>query len=405
MITRTFAVSIGAVFGFSGAAHAFKINDQFEIYGHVFPQIESQNASTGTVANGALTQTRPVGSADNFVNTTKVQSTGSWVGFQANKTIGGVKATLVGEVTAKFEDTTNTNSLGSRNFYVGLEGGFGDLKLGRFDTLYWEWGDQIRMLGVSSANFVSTANIESKAPFGGGLASSFTQRPRNGLKYISPAFGDFKVGLNYHLDNGQTSAKNATIAGAGIRWQKGPWSAALATETHTDFLAFSNGRTSATTTTGSLASLVNVNATTHSRDTATRLSLAYKTREWRLGGDISTTKYTENGAATRFGSYQRTAWNIAGDYKLTDKVTLAANYQRAGRGSASTGNGTAISTDGMEGSNVSLGLAYDLDKDIRFFAIAARLDNGNNAIYANNVKNTRTGQTLTQAALGVLYKF
>lgn len=395
-------VSIGVALGFSGTAHAFKINDQFEIYGHVYPQIESQSASTGTVVNGALTQTRAADSANDFDSTLKLQSTGSYAGFRANRDIGGVKATLVGEVTAKFEDSANTNTLGSRNFYLGLEGGFGDLKLGRFDTLYWEWGDPIRMLGVSAVNFVSTANIESKAPFGGN--SSFTQRARNGLKFISPAFGDFKVGLNYHFDNDRSNVKNATIAGAGIRWEKGPWSAALAVERHNDFLAFSQGRTAATTATGSLASLVNA-AGTSSRDTATRLSFAYKTRGWRLGGDISTTKYTEDGAPTKFGRYRRTAWNIAGDYKLTDKITLAANYQRAGRGSASTGNGTAISTDGLQGSNVSLGLGYDLDKDIRFFAIAARLDNGNNALFSNNVKNTRTGQTLTQAAVGVLFKF
>ena len=58
---------------------------------------------------------------------------------------------------------------------------FGTIKLGRFDTPFKEYGDDISFLGVSSGNFTSTSALYRRFGFGTSNTARFHERAQNAV--------------------------------------------------------------------------------------------------------------------------------------------------------------------------------------------------------------------------------
>ncbi len=121
--------------------------------------------------------------------------------------------------------------------WVGLSGGFGELKFGRSTTVY----DDVIALSVSSSVFDSaftpTGNGVYKAKGGAG---SYTSRFDNKVTYLSPNFGGIYAGVDYAFDEDAVVKADKLAIKAG--YKAGPLHVALGYQdekTVAEFMALS----------------------------------------------------------------------------------------------------------------------------------------------------------------------
>lgn len=159
---------------------------------------------------------------DNITPTPKQSNTllnsGGWdtsrLGFKGTEDLGGgLKANFVIETSFTPDAPTGT-SLGDRNAYVGLSGGFGEVQFGRVWTAYDDvWGAHNN--GFDSA-FTARPTI------------GYTDNPNNGLKYITPSFGGFSAAVTYALGEDKTATTSAgSVTAFNLAYSAGPIGAAL----------------------------------------------------------------------------------------------------------------------------------------------------------------------------------
>ncbi|MCW5654411.1 porin [Hydrogenophaga sp.] len=152
----------------------------------------------------------------NGVSTTRLYSgnlSTSRLGFRGTEDLGGgLKAifTLEGALGV------DTGAFGGfdRQSIVGLSGGFGTVKLGRHDTSF----DDIRDISVSS-NLWDSEFSPTKIAYTAGVAD-YSSRASNQIRYESPSFGGFTVGVGYGLDEDATV--KADVVSYNLRYRNGP---------------------------------------------------------------------------------------------------------------------------------------------------------------------------------------
>jgi predicted porin len=121
---------------------------------------------------------------------------GTRIGFRGTEDLGGgLKANFVIEAGLNIDNGTNAQGglPYGRQSYVGLNGGFGDLRLGRQYSAYDELRGATSALGHTS--FDATIIAGSWAEVG----SDYTARINNMIRYATPNLGGFSVALGYGL--------------------------------------------------------------------------------------------------------------------------------------------------------------------------------------------------------------
>lgn len=171
-----------------------------EIYGRANLGIDTYQA-TGASGAGA-----------DFKSRTRIYDSSSRLGFRVNEGLGGGMRAFVVIETGINIDTGNTNGQAgtlnantagwaSRDSYVGLGGGWGDVRFGR-QSIYWSNG----VLSQTGANYVNT-----DVPFATGVVLGRVQGPvarqANVVSYNTPTMGGFSASLSY--------APNSEAAAAG----------------------------------------------------------------------------------------------------------------------------------------------------------------------------------------------
>jgi len=162
--------------------------------------------STGSTA-GVSFSNRDTLSESGGVNTSRF-------GLKGSEDLGGgLKANFQLEQGFNL-DTGAQQAAGSafsRQSWVGLSGGFGEVQLGKVWTSY----DDIR----SSANDTFNANIASS--FSTWLG--YTDRTNNSIKYITPTMSGFSGSFTYSLGENKTPANSASdIMSLGVQYGAGP---------------------------------------------------------------------------------------------------------------------------------------------------------------------------------------
>ena len=177
-------------------------------------------ASGATFAQSSVTL---YGIADVVIHKDKNESTkmssggvsGSRLGFKGTEDLGGgLKANFLLE--RGFAIDTGVESGGfNRQAYVGLSGGFGEVKLGNVYTAY----DDIS--GATNPVFDSVL-----APTAVWASTGYTSNPTNNLYYATPSMGGVSAALSTNVKEGgeSVSAFNVTYNGgpvyAGVAYQK-----------------------------------------------------------------------------------------------------------------------------------------------------------------------------------------
>jgi predicted porin len=267
--------------------------------------------------------------------------------------------------------------------YVGTPA-LGRLAVGRMDSIYKEFGDRVRMLGITSGNFVSTSRVLSGVGWRGRGETTFHNRRSNMVTWYGPRWGGVEIGASHSFDAARAvPGGEASLRAAGIRWGRGPWYAALATEVHRDWLPVSMGDLDSAP---AAESILNRAATAASRDQAWRLSFAWSGGDWRVATDWARLRYTETDAEDlpgKFRRYRNATWAISAEYKWSDALRLAANHARGSAGSCELSAGVACSTQGLGGHQTSLGAMYRLTPLLSVFALASHYGNRDAAYYGS----------------------
>ena len=372
------------------------------VYGNLYPQfaVISSSGATPTTGPRNTLSAAPTGVELNSHN--EVQSSNSRLGVRGEESLGGGYAAFFQlEMKFRVDDGSGSSFLSSRDAFVGLSGGFGSVKLGNMDTVYKNYGDTLSFLGVSSGNFVSNSNLLSKAGFGTSSSSSFHLRRANSVVYDSPSLGGFEFAIQYSPDEVKTTSRNATLVSTGIRYggKRSPFFVALAYEVHNDLFGGSRNAPSA------LSNFANLGA--RSKDTAVRLTGSYTFFEkTTIEANYATLKYTETGGlAGRFSSYKHNAYNVTVEHKM-DRWKLAGGFVKATEGSCALVGGAVCTTNGLDGTQLSLGGSYSFSKRSSIFLIYAKIRNGVAARYSNLENgDPSNGSDISHIALGMQHKF
>ena len=255
---------------------------------------------------------------------------------------GGLKANFVLE--AGFDPSTGVansysnpftgappaNAIFGRQSWVGLSGGFGELKLGKMWTPY----DMVK--GSGSANFDSLLFAPSTSVWS---SNSYQDRPGNSVYYETPNFGGFSAAAMYSFGENKTATVSAgKIASMNVAYANGPIGASLAYQTEK-----ATGNATAikyTQLNGSydfgVVKLLGAYGNVKNGTTPITGVAADKTKEYQIGLDfpVSST-FTLSGGYARSKStllggapeLKRTGYGVAGLYALSKRSNLYAGVQ------------------------------------------------------------------------------
>jgi predicted porin len=371
-----------------------------ELYGRIYPELIREYGKDPTPAGTAVStlSAAPTGTKG-IITRNEMESSNSRFGVRGYEKLGGgLKAIF--QLETAFAVDSNTAAFAQRDSFVGLSHDrWGTIKLGRMDTPFKTYGDDLSFLGVSSGNFVSSSNVLRKVGFGTSSASSFHLRRANVVQYESPVIGGFDGQLQYSTDETDTATRKPHVWSGAVKWEGGPFTVSLAHEIHWDLFGGSKNVP--------IAAMSNTNdQNVNSKDKATQGMIQLHWGVHTLEADLIQKEYDENASITgRFSSYKNTAWEVQWDARWNNQWRTALEYIKSNKGTCTLVN-AGCNTDGLEGSQLQFGVAYYFSKRSYLFAMGALLRNGFSAQYNNSASQTPSvGEDIDQYAFGMSHSF
>ncbi len=317
-----------AVLAASGASFA---QSSVSVYGTV------DVAFAHTTATGAPSQ--------NLIASSGVST--SNFGFKGTEDLGGgLKANFKLEQEFNVDNgAAGTAGLAfNRYAYVGVSGGFGEVKLGKTGTAY----DDIN--GAGNAAFDSNALGLQQNAF---ASNSYNWNANNTIYYATPKVSGFSGALSYSLGENKTATVDAgSITSFHVKYEGGPLYAGLAYQTEK----------------------ANGNATSYD---VTRLNASY---------DLKVAKVLAAYGRVANGNAETNEWTIGADYPVSAALTLSGGIARSSDNLAA-GDGTT--------KTYALAAAYSLSKRTTVYGgfqsttySQPRVADTDNSTFAVGVKHT-----------------
>jgi predicted porin len=399
MQKKALVLAVAAAVFATGALAQKKSSDadsSVELYGKVYPELVFPSSSGATAAGTATcTICEPAVGSNNIIKRTEMESSNSRFGIRGHEKLGpGLKAIF--QLETQFLLDSNNTGFAQRDSFVGLAGGWGTVKLGRFDTPFKEYGDDIAFLNVSSGNFTSTSNLYRHIGFGGqNNAARFHERRVNAVQYESPDLGPIDFKVQYSTNEAKTATRNPEVYSAGVQFEQGPFSVLLGYEEHRDLFGLSLNSPTAMRN--------NADPNVRSKDRAVALAFKYKVGVHQFEIDANEKKYEENGTNVtgRVRSYKNNSYMFIWDARWNQQWRTAFHYIKATAGSCSRVN-AECNTNGLEGEQFALGVAYHFSRRTYLFLMGTYVKNGYSAVYNNsNLQEPNPGEDITQVGLGI----
>ncbi len=317
------------------SAPAFADNANVTVYGKAFLTFDQASSN----AAGAVSQMR-------------VNTNASRFGVKGTEDLGdGLSALYQFEVEMD-ADGNAANGLGkTRNSGAGLEGGFGKVVLGYWDTPFKVAHNAIEL-------FDNTSSWSATKTIGISAGKDYNTRQKNMIQYWSPKMAGFQVAAMYSPDEAKTATTNKSIFSLSGTYEMDALFAAVAYESRAD-VAF-NGTT----------------------DSAFRGVAKYNLGDFWLGGMLENIK--TNTAATT--SVTGNNVELVGGMKFGTSG-VAASYAKAG----STAVGAAAANDVTQ---ATLKYSYTFSKRTELFAA-----------YASQKTNAATSVTKSYIGGGLVHSF
>nr|WP_315594540.1 porin [uncultured Cupriavidus sp.] len=342
--------------------------DSVTIFGRLNTAIEYSRASTAT-------------DGTRLGSTTRLTNNRSVFGLRGQEDLGGsLKA--IWQIESNVSLDTGQGQIAGRNSRVGLQGDYGLLFMGHWQTPYTEstagydpyyptTAGYMALMGNGSTS--SSDNVQD--------TSSFDRRQKNILQYRSPQLAGVSVWFGWGLPEEKTTVpRNPALYSAAAIYDSGPLNVTVAYEMHQHYQAA--GR----------------------NDDAIKVGVAYQL----LPGTRLAALYEHLHYRTDTGDLQRNA------YYASLVQQLGPGSLRIGFALAADGTGSSADTVGFFRSGAktgatqfTVGYDYPLSKRTALFAYYSRINNKKNAIYdfAINELGVSAGADPQTFALGMRHFF
>lgn len=367
-----------------------------ELYGKVYPEIVFPSSRGATAVGTATCTICSPAAPSSFVSRNEVESSNSRFGIRGHEKLGGTLKAIF-QLETQFLLDQNSTGFAQRDSFVGLADRWGTIKLGRMDTPFKEYGDDLSFLGVSSGNITSTSNVYRHVGFGGqNRAARFHERAINVVQYESPQIGPAEFKSQYSALETDTSSppRKPHWWSHGGKLEFGNFEIMAGYEAHYD--AFGLSLNSPT------AMRNNTDPNVRSKDEAFEVALKFKFGAHSFELDGNRKHYRESGATVtgKVQEYKNTAYMFLYEGRLSPKWRIAAHYVRANKGSCTRLN-AVCNTDGLDGSQTALGFAYHFSRRTYFFLMGTLIKNGFSAQYNSATQGIAPGEDVRQIAAGI----
>ena len=426
---KAMVLAVGAALAAPGAYAQIKspAGTDWEFYGKFYPELAHTSSQGATAPNttGLFTFVSPLGASgiapgnpNAIVPKWEMLISNTYLGFRGSKDIGrGAKAVWQLEQTVNIDEGNTTASFANRDSFAGLAyNDWGTIRLGNMDTPFKRNANILGFLGVNSGNFVSAPNVLQKGSFGASSSSSFNLRRANAVDFTSPTIlGGLQTMVQYSLGNPTeagttvTPARNPRVASWSIKWEQGPFFAAFSQETHFDLFGGSLNVPGGAAGTGQSNF---TDSAVHSKDTANQVAFVYKIDIHSFEADVAKKKYSESNvtptAGGKFQQYNNVTYSLIWEARWSGAWRTTINYAKGTAGSCQQAilSNASCSTNGLEGSQVSAGVAYFMDPNVYLFLLFNRMTNGASSQYNSSAnQKPNPGEDITSGALGIAYTF
>ena len=407
---KALVLALGAALAIQGAWAQKKDKPEpdsvVELYGKVYPELVFPSGSDATSA-GTTTCTicTPAEGANAIVKRTEMESSNSRFGVRGHERLSpNMKA--IWQLETQFLVDSNNTAFAARDSFVGLAAGWGTVKLGRMDTPFKEYGDDISFLGVSSGNFVSTSAVLRHFGIGQGSSARFHERRINAITYESPDWGPFEFKAQYSTNENDTATRHPHVWSFGASYEIGNLKIMGGHEIHWDLFGLS-GNVGTSSMSNSAAALG-----ARSKDRATEIAVTYKLgihdfeadyewHEWKEFGQPANTPLTALG---KVGHYKNNSWLLNWQARWSPKFRTQIHYVHATAGECSRTfllTAAPCITDGLDGTQLSVGAAYYFSRRTYLFFLWQQLKNGKSAVFASGSQDPSTGEDVQQFAIGI----
>ncbi|WP_302172679.1 porin [uncultured Hydrogenophaga sp.] len=284
-----------AVLAASGAAMA---QSSVSVYGLVDVWVGNEKSSTQAGSAGSFGK---MGGNEGFAT--------SRLGFKGTEDLGGgLKANFQIETSIR-ADQPQPSSLGDRQAWVGLSGGFGEVQLGRVWTPY----DDTRALinDTFNANFAASfLNWE-----------GYFDRTSNGIRYNTPSFSGFSAAGAYAFGEDKTAtAKASSLTSVSLNYANGPIAAGLAYQVEKDGAGAGTIYADASSLSALLAGV------TDTKRTYTLINGSYDLGVAKLLAGYNTVKAT---SSTAVGEATADEWNVGVEVPFGANLSAALGYAKS----------------------------------------------------------------------------
>jgi predicted porin len=334
---------------------------------------------------------------------TKVDNPGgSKIGFKGTEQLGGGNSAWF-QIEQNVGPDSGGGTFGSRNTAVGVQGRWGNLFLGQWDSPYKDvlvanqaWADttpygQTIMIGNGD---MTGASVTGALATGGTAQVGFERRLSNTIQYQSPSFGGFQAKFAYSAPEaeGRTATGRTMkpeVYGASAEYKNGPLYLGFGYEKHDDLIVA--GRS----------------------DDGMYLAARYTTGTFEVGAGFERLQY-EPTATT---DLERDSWLIYGQY-FTGRHRIGLGYIKAddSDGSYSRARGFVMPVGAIApaGSDTgadqwTLHYGYSLSKRTELIAAYARLSNDQFGVYSNRETAYGTAgladQKMDSFSIGIFHSF
>ena len=371
-----------------------------ELYGKIYPEWYIPKGSGATSA-GVTTCSicSPAAGENAVVRRSMIEASNSRFGVRGHEKLGG-GLRAIWQLETQFLVDQNTTPFAARDSFVGLKGGWGTVKLGRMDTPFKEYGDDVSFLGVSSGNFTSTSTVYRHIGMGTQAnAARFHERRINAVQYESPDLGPAEFKVQWSTNENKTATRDPHVWSVGGQVELGAFEILLGYELHKDLFGLSANVPAAMRNTTDQA--------VRSKDQAYAVALKWKLGSHQFEIDANKKKYEETGTsvAGRVRSYENNSYMFLWDWRINAQWRAAAHYVKATAGKCSRVN-VACNTSGLKGEQLSAGLAYHFSRRTYLFFMYSSVRNDFSARFNPTFDDdVNPGEDVSQIAVGIHTSF
>lgn len=310
-----------------------------------------------------------------------ISSNSSRIGVKGDIQVGGDLAGIYQVESELRADDSTGGTLATRNTFLGLQGGFGTARIGKFDTPVKVIGRQVDLF----ADQVGDARNLTRGAVTNGSATTETQarfdeRPNNSIDYTTPEKSGFKGTLQYatNTDAATTATNDNDLISLGVNYAQGPVFVGLGYE-KASFLS-----TATTPVAGDDPSVV-------------RLAGYYDLDAWRFTGFWQTVSGTQTN-----GNSDEDVYGLGVRFRNDAWVYKFQTYQ------------LSADADNKDVGLFALGAEYTLQKGITLYADYATTSNDDNrglTPYKEGrgdnlaIASANNGDSASGISLGTIIKF